>query len=186
RDPEAAPLARQVLATCLDQVLRLLHPFVPFVTEELWAKLGELAPRRGVESELATAELLVHAPWPSADATWRDVELEQRVAFAQDLVTRIREVRQSYQVAPSTRVPIVVKADGASAAQLAGTEHLIATLAAAESVHLDAAAVKPKDAATTLVRDVEAFVLGVVDLDKERAKLEKQREKLAGQITGIE
>jgi valyl-tRNA synthetase len=186
KDAEKAPLCKQVLATCLDQVLRLFHPFVPFITEELWRRLGELAPRRGVRQELATGELLVAARWPEADPDWRDQELEELVAFAQEVVTRLREVRAHYQVAPSARVPIVLRAAGESADRLARCRELIANMAGAESVAIDAAAEKPKDAATTVVGDVEAYVLGVLDGEKERAKLQAQREKLAGQIAGIE
>ncbi len=187
RDEAEAPLARQVLATCLDQVLRLLHPFVPFVTETLWAKLGELAPERGVLAKLESIDsLLVQAKWPVADAAWRDEDLEARFAFAQETVGALREVRARYGVAPSARMPIVLKADGASADRLTGLDHLVALMAGAESVTIDAAADKPKDAATAVVRDVDCYVFGVVDLEKERQKLEKERDQLAGRIAGSE
>ncbi len=186
KDADTAPLARQVLATCLDQVLRLLHPFVPFVTEELWTRLGELAPRRGVASELRSCDgLVVHAKWPEADGAWRDEALESRFAFAQEVVTRVREVRARYQVAPSTRVPLVIRADGDAAARLAGFEELIRSMAGGESVTVDAGATKPKDAATAVVSDVEVFVLGVVDIDAERARLDKQRGELQGRVEGV-
>jgi valyl-tRNA synthetase len=63
----SGPVARQVLAFCVDQVLRLLHPFVPFITEHLWQLLSEQVPERGL-GELAPApasSLLIQAPWPT-------------------------------------------------------------------------------------------------------------------------
>ena len=55
---------RQVLATAIDQMLRLLHPFVPYITEALW-ELCAQAPVRGIEALLPASELLIHAPWPT-------------------------------------------------------------------------------------------------------------------------
>jgi valyl-tRNA synthetase len=186
KDAARAPLARQVLAHALDQTLRLLQPFVPFVTEELWARLNELAPRRGITAELpTTAGLLVQARWPSTSAGFRDEEQERRIALTQEVVAALREVRARYQVAPSARVPVVVRASGAAARLLVGCEALLAGTAGASELRIDAAFVKPKDAATAVVRDIEAYVLGVVDLGKEREKLGKQREKLDQQISGL-
>ena len=185
RDDAAAPVARQVVAHCIDQVLRLMHPFVPFVTEALWNKLGELASERGIDAPITgTDGLLVVAPWPTPTAAWRDEAVEARVAFAQEIVTRIREVRATSQVAPSTKVDVVLRTGDASARTLDGLEVLIAGMANATSVAIQDAFDKPKDAATAVVRDVDCFVLGVVDLDKERAKLEKLKDELEKRIGG--
>jgi valyl-tRNA synthetase len=78
RGGDEAPLARQVLATVVDQVLRLLHPFIPFITETLWEKLGERAPERGIEEPLDVSPLLIHACWPERQAGWQDDGLEER------------------------------------------------------------------------------------------------------------
>ncbi|MFO1055256.1 MAG: valine--tRNA ligase [Planctomycetota bacterium] len=186
KDEVKAPLARQVLAHALDQTLRLLQPFVPFVTEELWARLCELAPERGIDAPLPSAKgLLVHARWPSSTASFRDPQVEQRLKLVQDVVTGLRELRARYQVAPSARVPVVLRASGDSATALLGCEALLAGMAGASELRVAVDFQKPKDAATAIVRDVEAFVLGVVDLDKEREKLVKQREKLAQQVGGL-
>ena len=79
--------------------------------------------------------LLVHARWPESDARWRDEGLEARFEFAQELVTRLREVRARYQVAPSARVPVVIRAGGEAAARLAGLEELVRGMAGCASVH---------------------------------------------------
>ena len=74
RDAERAPQAQQVLAVAIDQVLRLLQPFTPFLTERLWQALIEQAPARGIDAELPTSERLIHAAWPQANTAWRDEE----------------------------------------------------------------------------------------------------------------
>ena len=156
------------------------------ITERLWQSLNELAPRRGVARELQVTEMLVNGHWPEADPNWRDEELEGRFAFMQELVTNLRETRARYGVTPRQTVPLRIKAAGAAAATLSATRRLIGQMAMAEPVEIDAAAARTTDAATVVVRDVEAYVLGVVDPEAERKKLEKQRDKLQGRIGGTE
>ena len=186
KDPSKAGTAQQVLATALDQVLRLLHPFVPFITEALWEKLTELAPERGVGSKLPSSTLLVQAAWPTAAAFPRDERIELQVALLQQAVTAIREVRARYTVPPSARLPMLVKASGESAALLEGVLPLLAHMAGAKDVVMAAEAKKSSLAATAIVRDVEIHIEGVVDPVKERQKLEKQREQIAQRIAGNE
>src|SRR5690606_11247605 len=172
RDPDAAPVAKQVLAATFDQVLRLLHPFVPFITEALWEKLGEIAPERGIERPFSKTPMLVHARWPKERPAWRDEAVEAQVALAQQVVTAVREVRARYSVPPSQRIDVVLRGKGADT--LGPCLGLIGHMAGAKSVELAAAgASKPRDAATTLAGEVEAWVLGVVDVAKERARLQK-------------
>ncbi|MGE4603233.1 MAG: class I tRNA ligase family protein, partial [Planctomycetota bacterium] len=82
---EDATTAQQVLATCLDQVLRLLHPFVPFITEELWGSLREVASERGIDRPLEDSELLCLARWPQPEARFRDEKLEASFDRCRDL-----------------------------------------------------------------------------------------------------
>jgi valyl-tRNA synthetase len=186
RDLALAPLAQQVLAATLDQVLRLLHPFVPFLTEALWEKLGAQAPRRGIDRELPQNPLLVAAAWPQPRPDWRDPALEADIGLMQGIVAGIRDVRARYTVPPSKKLAVVARANGASAAVLERCQGLIASIAGAESLRIDAQAKKPAGAATAVVRDVDLHVLGVVDAGKERERLDKQSQQLAARIAGIE
>ncbi len=186
RDEAAAPVARQVLAACLDQILRLLQPFVPFITEELFEKLGEIVPERGITEPLPKAAQLVHAAWPVADHSWRDEATDAQITFMQDVVTAVREARARYQVPPSKKVPVQIKAQGDSADRLNAVHALMGHITNAETLEISADITQPKGSAVAVVHDIEAFVLGVIDPEKERAKLEKQKAKLIGQITGIE
>jgi valyl-tRNA synthetase len=187
RDQAQAPIAKQVLAATLDQVLRLLHPFVPFITEALWEKLSELAPERGIDRPLATAPLLVHAAWPKARPAWTDAAAEAQVGTAQKIVAALREVRARYAVPPSQRVTVLLKGSAQAAATLLPCTQLITHMAGAQSVAFAAAgADKPKGAATTHVGEIEAWLLGVVDVGKERGKLNKEADKLRGQIESLD
>ncbi|MEC7584872.1 MAG: valine--tRNA ligase [Planctomycetota bacterium] len=185
-DAASKRVGQQVLAAVLDQTLRLLHPFVPFLTETLWAKLNELAPRRGVETEFGASELLVHAQWPAVEAAWHDQGVEAQVATMQEWCVAIREARARYQVPPRDLLQARFQADGATADVLRATEPLLANMAGLGETAIGPEQQRTQDSATVVVGEAKAFLLGLVDLEAERAKLEKQRGKLEGQITGIE
>ncbi|MCK5940963.1 MAG: class I tRNA ligase family protein, partial [Planctomycetes bacterium] len=177
---------QQVLAAVLDQTLRLLHPFVPFLTETLWAKLNELAPERGVASKFAGSDLLVQAQWPSVEASWQADDVERQVATMQQWCVAIREARARYQVGPRERLDARFRADGDTAAVLQATQALLANMAGLGATEIGPGLERTKDSATVVLGDSKAFLLGVVDLDKERQKLEKERQTLEGRIGGVE
>ncbi|MEQ1630992.1 MAG: valine--tRNA ligase [Planctomycetota bacterium] len=178
-------MAQQVLAAVLDQTLRLLHPFVPFLTETLWQSLRELAPIRGIDSELEASDLLVHARWPEHTAMWRSREADLDLQCVQQWCTAIREARASYQVAPRTKIAIRIQASGETASVLQRGKALLAHMANAESIAVSPTQERTKDSATVVVGEGTAFLLGVVDLEKERDKLGKQKEKLTSQIASL-
>jgi valyl-tRNA synthetase len=184
RDPERAPLARQVLAVAVDQVLRLLHPFVPFLTERLWQALVEQAPVRGIDTELPTSEGLIRAAWPQANAAWRDESMERHIGFLQDVIRGIRDVRSRYTIPPQARVTVRIPAEGVPAAALrAGTE-LLKTMAGLEALEIGAGIQRSPDAATAVVGTLEIYLPGVIDPEKERARLAKQQQELQKRIDG--
>ncbi|MGE3164888.1 MAG: valine--tRNA ligase [Planctomycetota bacterium] len=178
-DASQAPRAGQVLAVALDRVLRLLHPFVPFITEDLWARLNERVPIRGIERELAsTTGLLVHAGWPEREPQWEDSGLEARIEFLQETVRAVRDIRAKYGVPPREAIRVRIRATGASATTLSGLAPLLRHIVSLEELELAANVERSADAATAIVRDVEIFVPGVVDLVQEIARLQKQQAQL--------
>jgi valyl-tRNA synthetase len=185
-EAETGALARQVLAFGLDQSLRLLHPFLPFITEGLWGHLATLAPERGIHRARPVPDLLIHAPWPTPDPAWEDAALEGRVAFAQEVTRAIRDVRGKYGLSPKQPLEARIRASGERAADLEACRHLIAVLANLSALSVGPEESRTPDSATAVVGEVEAYLPGVVDLDKERARLEQQRQQLHGRIAGAE
>jgi valyl-tRNA synthetase len=184
RDPERAPLAQQVLAVAIDQVLRLLHPFVPFLTERLWQALVEQAPLRGIDAELPTCERLIRAVWPQANAAWRDEKMEQHIAFLQDLIRGIRDVRSRYTIPPQARVTARIPASGETAAALRTGTELLKTMAGLESIEIGADIQRSPDAATAVVGTLEVYIPGVIDPARERLRLARQQQELQKRIDG--
>jgi len=184
RDPEQAPLAQQVLAVAIDQVLRLLHPFVPFLTARLWQALVEQVPVRGIETPLPTCEQLIHAAWPQANAAWRDDRVERHIAFLQDVIRGIRDVRSRYTIPPQARLTAQIPADGDTATALHTGASLLKTMAGLESLEIGAGIQRSPDAATAVVGSLEVYIPGVIDSEKERARLAKQQLDLQKRIDG--
>jgi valyl-tRNA synthetase len=184
RDAARAPLARQVLAVAIDQVLRLLHPFVPFLTEAIWEPLNTLAPTRGIETPLPASELLIRAPWPVPNTAWQDQAVETRMAFLQEVIRAIRDLRSRYTMSPHARVLVRIRAAESTAATLRAGMDLLITMASLESVDIAPDVQRSPDAATAVVGQVEIYIPGVIDVAKERARLLKQREQLLARLDG--
>ncbi|MFQ5654173.1 MAG: class I tRNA ligase family protein, partial [Planctomycetota bacterium] len=184
REEGRAPVARRVLAAVIDPVLRLLHPFIPFVSEALWRRLNERAPERGVDRILPAPEILAVAPWPEVESHRQDDGLEERFRLLQEAVRAIREVRSRHNVPPSRRLEARVRAGGESAAILRALRSLMATMAQLAEVEVAEDAERSADAATAVVRDVEIYLPGAVDIEKEKARLGKQREELLRRLDG--
>jgi len=165
-------------------VLRLLHPFTPFITEMIWSRLGEQAPVRGIEAPLPAADLLIRARWPVRRPDREDPELEERFAFLADVIRAIRDIRGKYNVPPKQELSVRVRAAGESADVLRGLRHHVENMARLDRVEVAADAERTADAATAVVRDAEIFVVGVVDVAKERERLARQRDQISGRLEG--
>ncbi|MCM0677086.1 valine--tRNA ligase [Micromonospora phytophila] len=154
----AAEATRRVLGHVLDQLLRLLHPVIPFVTEELWIALTGGA-------------TVMHATWPAADPALIDDPAEAEVGTVQRVVTEIRRFRSDQGLRPTQRV--VARLDGLSAAGISAHEPLIRSL-----VRLDPAGDDFQASATLAMPGAVNVALdtrGSIDVAAERARLTKDR-----------
>lgn len=156
-DPDAAERTRRVLGHVLDQLLRLLHPIVPFVTEELWLNLT---------GDLDGENSLTVAPWPQAG--FRDEVAQSQVEQLKDLVTEIRRFRADQGVKANQKV--AARLSGLDQVGLSEQETLVRTLAKLES----AEDFNPTaELAVTDALTVELDTHGTIDVAAERARLEK-------------
>ncbi len=186
KDEESAPVARTVLALALDHVLRLFHPFVPFITEVLWERLNSQCPVRGLEKAIPSTELLISASWPEPKAEWEDGQIEADFAVVEDLVRNIREFRSLHNIAPSRKLDALIKAAGRSADILRKMKPLVLHMANLISMDVAAEIKRPADAAALVIGDMEIYLAGLVDTDKERERLDAKRKKLLEDIQKAE
>ena len=180
-DAASREAARTTLVTVLDGALRLLHPIMPFITAELWARLP------WPEGEDRPVDLIV-APWPSVDAARRDPDAEAVMEGLQDLIVEVRRMRKEYGVGEGTRVAIhVITSDAAFARTVAEQGAALERLARVDRVHTEAV-LGGIGAHSVLRSGVEIFLPleGVIDVRKERARLGTEIQRLAGQLAATE
>ncbi|MGD8320108.1 MAG: valine--tRNA ligase [Gemmatimonadota bacterium] len=173
--------ARTTLVTVLDGVLRLLHPIMPFITAELWARL----PWSG---DAERPDDLIVAPWPEADPGRRDRDAETRMAALQELIVEVRRLRKEYGVGEGQRVAIhLVTPDEGFAAMVAGQGGALERLARVSQVSADGDH-GGIGAHAVLKNGAELFLPleGVIDLDRERERLRAEIERIRGQLAGTE
>jgi valyl-tRNA synthetase len=176
-DGPAKDETRATTAHVIDEVLKLLHPFMPFITEELWARTGETGPAR--------TTLLALTRWPAPGATTSDAADE--INWLVEVISEVRSVRAEMGVAPATLVPLVlVDPDARVAGWLATHAAAIQRLARVSEVST-ASVAPPQSAQIVTARGTLALPLaGVVDLAAESARLTKEADKLSGEIDRID
>ena len=175
---EERAVMQRNLVFVLDTALRLLHPAMPFVTEQIYQELpGE-----------KEAPYLMVASWPDADelAKFIDDEAEQVITMVTQVVSGIRSIRARYGISPRAELEAVVKAQDEEASQLFKSQvELISTLANAKISSVSVEMARPEESSVCLANGVEVYVAlsGLVDFDKERARLEKEIGKLEKDFT---
>ena len=165
----------------LETLLHLLHPVMPFVTEELWARLAPDGRERGA--------MLIDGRWPDLPESLVDGEAKAEMDWVVRLVSEIRAVRSELNVPPAARLSMLVRGAGpATGRRLDRHRDLVARLARLEAV-ATAEGTAPPDGAVQVVVDEAAYVLPVgevIDVGRERARLEREVGKLGGEIGRID
>ena len=181
----ASPSPLPVLVHVLEQTMRLLHPFMPFVTEEVWQGIVERVP--GVASGV---ESVMIAPYPVADPSREDEAAERETRLVIDVVTAIRNARAELKVEQGKRVEAIIDAPGWKPVLLDKLD-AIASLGRAGpiAVYGDGETAPVPDQARIAVLGGVRVILpmaGLVDLDAERSRLDKEATELSGVIAGLE
>lgn len=169
----------------LDAVLRLMHPVCPFVTEALWPNVS--AARNGSVAglDLPGSGLLAAAAWPVVDDSLVDADIVDRFTRADDLIGRIRALRGAQNVAPKKQIGLFAPA--ATQELMASVDGIVEVLAGLGEVH-DLSDERPKMVSPITFEGAELLVSGLVDdvdLDAERARLQKIIDGKTKQIAGF-
>jgi valyl-tRNA synthetase len=187
RDSETRPLAQRVLASVLDQLCRLLHPMMPFVTEQVWEGLNAVAPVRGLYEPKAAGESVCIAAWPAALGL-SDESSRRTVDSWREAIKALRNLRAERNVPKDARVNPIVIAQGAVAEALKRGEPFLRTLVPAESIIIVPAAHRPAECAVTVLPEMEIILPleGLIDHEAERAKQRKMLADVERQIGGLD
>jgi len=177
-DAEAKTETQATAAFVLDQILKLLHPFMPFVTEELWAETGKSGPARD--------NLLIISDWPDL-AGLEDAQAQAELDWLVSLISGIRSVRQEMNVPAGAKIKLLVVGAGEeTGTRIEGNLSALTRLARLESVDYTSDA--PRDSAQIILNEA-TFVLplaGVIDLDAERGRLKRDIAKEQAEIDKID
>ena len=177
-DEAAKAETRATAAWALDQILIMLHPMMPFVTEELWAETGKAGPKR--------ENLLILTEWPTYQGL-EDAEADAELAWLVDVISNVRSVRAEMNVPAGAKLQLVVTGAGEQTlARLVAGTSLISRLARLEEISPQNQV--PGESAQFVVGDATYALplAGVIDIAAEKSRLEKEVGKLDGEITGID
>lgn len=168
-----------ILYKMLEKSLRMLHPFMPFITEEIWQKLPREKGR--------PADSIMAQPWPHVQKEMIRKEAEDSMGKIVNIVTAIRNIRSAWNIEPHREIAVMANIHDKKDGQLI-TENgdFIKRLARISSLNAGELP-KPKNAAVSVVGSVEIYVPleGLIDFDKEKARLKKEEERIAGEIKAI-
>ena len=172
RSPADAAGTRHTLLQVLESTLRLLHPMMPFITEEIWQTVAPLA---GV-----SGPTIMLQPWPAADPDRHDAEAEAEVAWMQGVIVATRTIRGEAQLGPGKELDILIRnATEADRSRLERNAPLLQKLAKLASVTLIEAADETPAALSALYEHLEILVpmAGIIDVEAETSRLNKDLQK---------
>ena len=189
---EQRATAQRVLAHALDVLMRLLHPIMPFLTEEVWHLLAEVAPNRGLAKPQAAGESVCVADWPKAETAWQDAQIERQFADFQAVLGAVREIRQSQNIPQREDVSFAVRCDAATAELLQPMQPYFLQMARATASAWGPSAAAPDVAASRTIAgqqgalEVHVDVSRFIDVEAELKRLAKDRDNVTKQIKSID
>ena len=164
---------QNVLVHVLEATLKLLHPFMPFITEEIWQKL----PKDG--------DSIMVAPFPEFDPKREDTEAETHLQWVMEIINAARNIRGEMNLKPSLKIPLRIKTSDPKKELIANTfAHYIKELARLEGLEVGPSVVKPKVSASSILSDAEVIVPleGLMDFGEEKKRIEKELKKVEKEI----
>jgi valyl-tRNA synthetase len=172
---------RRTLVGTLESLLRALHPLMPFVTEEIWQRVGPLAGRAG--------PTIMLEPYPVPERAARDAAVETEMKWVMDFILGLRNIRGEMDIAPSKRFDVLLaNASVADLARLERTRQYVERLAGANSIRPLAAGEQEPDSAVALLGDLQILVplAGLIDVQAEIARLDKKLAKVRQEVARCE
>lgn len=177
---ERARGTRRTLVRVLEVALRLAHPFMPFITEEIWQRIAPLA---GIEGKTIMLQ-----PWPVANESRIDTAAEGDIEWLQQLMVGLRNIRAEMNIGPGKPLPLFLKnANADDQRRLQENEALLKKLAKVESFTVLGEQDEAPLSATALVGDLQVLVpmAGLIDKDAELARLSKEIQRLQGEVQRV-
>lgn len=172
-----ANVARAISVYVLRHILTILHPYAPFITEELWSYFKD-------EDD---SDLIV-SKWPEISDVWIDKNAEYQMEMLKEIISSIRTIRSSMSVPPSSKANIIINNEKENLAAIANYERIIQSLCGINEIIYEKDAIKPSQSAVAVVKDMEIFIPlgGLIDLKVEEERLLKRKNEITKIIQNIQ
>lgn len=179
---KSAILSRAIFV--YEEILKLLHPIMPFITEEIWQAISEL------KGEVADNEIktIMNARFPQAEDRWIDRDSEEKVEFLQELISSIRNIRSEMNVPPSRACDIYVKSKSTYFENIINSnKEYIKKLSRVENVFIGEKITRPKNSSVSVVKGNEIYIPleGLIDIEVEQERLKKEIERIEKLLEGV-
>ncbi|MCB1859817.1 MAG: class I tRNA ligase family protein, partial [Gammaproteobacteria bacterium] len=179
--PQARRGARQTLVRVLETLLRLIHPIMPFISEEVWQQVAPLAGINGAT--------IMTQPYPRVDANWIDQAAVDEMEWVMNFTLGVRRIKGEMNIPPGKPLPVLLQHASERDLRLLGeNRHYLDALARLASVEVLAGDQPAPDAATALVGEMKVLIpmAGLIDKEAELSRLRKETEKISGEVERLE
>ena len=168
-DKNSKLITYDVCITSIRKILPLLHPYTPFITEELWSFFKS-----------AGAADLIISLWTAEDKDLINKEIDSKMMMLQDIISAVRAIRSRMNIPPSKKIELNIKSDESQTEFIDQNNELIIALARLDSYSAGSSVQKPPKSAAAVIHGMELYIPlgGLVDLDKERLQLNKRKTKI--------
>jgi valyl-tRNA synthetase len=175
-DGEDKKTAQIVSVHVMRIILKLLHPYAPFITEELWASFKN-----------PDENLLISESWSESESKRINTDIEQEIQILMDVISAIRNIRASLNVSPAKEADLSIRGNENMCDSLCKNENYLQRLAKLNDIRFGENIAKPPQSATAVVKGLEIFVplAGLIDINKEIERLEKQIQDMEGRLNAV-
>jgi valyl-tRNA synthetase len=187
KDGQRRAQVANILATALDQSLRLLHPMIPFITEAIWQNLNTIRPSRGLEGRIEAApfDLLIKAKWPEFNDDITSEGAEHVFTQLQNLIIAIRNIRNEYKIDPRKPISVSIAAPGDANRQILANKSLIENLATCKLLDVPSELPCPPNCARGTAAGCDIYAHNLIDASAEEQRLSKRRDELMKQRAAL-
>ncbi|MDO8092113.1 MAG: valine--tRNA ligase [Candidatus Brocadiales bacterium] len=182
-------VAQHILSTGLDKILRLLHPFAPYVTEELWQNLKKITAEGDISvSKEMGAQSIMISSWPMCDNSKRSQKIEGAVALIQNLVRAVRNIRSKMGILEKQPLKVIISVpDEENKRMIESHKELLRQMANLDGLEIGIKLPRPKSSASEVMGEYQTFVplVGLIDLETEKTRQQKRIAELRGLLTKV-
>ena len=176
-DDDSKMITYNICIESIRKILPLLHPYTPFITEELWSFF-----------KIENDKDLIISPWPAVHKSSINEKIDNEMNILQDVISSVRAVRSRMNIPPSKKIELKIKSNEEQKHFIDQNNELIISLAKLNSYSVGISMQKPSQSVVSVVHGMELYIPleGLVDLEKERAQLNKRRTKIEELLVGID